>query len=204
MDFWRNTTKTASSLSKILLLSEYPSAHPDGSASYGSFENFDYNDRGKTVDLRLVRDRQQQYHPHRISAAEEAAGIIAICMIPVRYCRGKHYTPPFRWFHPPAPSMNTEPAVVDLNRLTRAEVSRQSPKSPDTCEDGRWYVIELTAANISTTTACPITYAYEPRIHRHEKGDLITVTLWISSQFTHSLQNEIRNRYVLLLLLHPG
>ena len=167
--------------------------HPDG-----SFENFDYNDRG-TVDLRLVRDGSNKIIRIEYLPAEEAAGIIGDLYDTLSDTAEENITPRRSDVSTPAPSMNTEPAVVDLNRLTRAEVSDKVRKALDTCEDGRWYVIESDGCQYIYYNGLSHTYAYEPRITGSEKGDLITVSIVdIKSNSPLLARMKSANRYVLL------
>lgn len=164
----------------------------------GSFENFDYNDRG-TVDLRLVRDGSNKIIRIEYLPAEEAAGIIGDLYDTLSDTAEENITPRRSDVSTPAPSMNTEPAVVDLNRLTRAEVSDKVRKALDTCEDGRWYVIESDGCQYIYYNGLPHTYAYEPRITGSEKGDLITVSIVdIKSNSPLLARMKSANRYVLL------
>lgn len=164
----------------------------------GSFENFDYNDRG-TVDLRLVRDGSNKIIHIEYLPAEEAAGIIGNLYDTLSDTAEENITPRRSDSSTPAPSMNTEPAVVDLNRLTRAEVSDKVRKALDTCEDGRWYVIESDGCRYIYYNGLPHTYAYEPRITGSEKGDLITVSIVdIKSNSPLLARMKSANRYVLL------
>ena len=164
----------------------------------GSFENFDYNDRG-TVDLRLVRDGSNKIIRIEYLPAEEAAGIIGDLYDTLADTAEENITPRRSDSSTPAPSMNTEPAVVDLNRLTRAEVSDKVRKALDTCEDGRWYVIESDGCQYIYYNGLSHTYAYEPRITGSEKGDLITVSIVdIKSNSPLLARMKSANRYVLL------
>jgi len=164
----------------------------------GSFENFDYNDRG-TVDLRLVRDGSNKIIRIEYLPAEEAAGIIGDLYDTLSDTAEENITPRRSDVSTPAPSMNTEPAVVDLNRLTRAEVSDKVRKALDTCEDGRWYVIESDGCQYIYYNGLSHTYAYEPRITGSEKGDLITVSIVdIKSNSPLLARMKSANRYVLL------
>ncbi len=164
----------------------------------GSFENFDYNDRG-TVDLRLVRDGSNKIIRIEYLPAEEAAGIIGDLYDTLSDTAEENITPRRSDVSTPAPSMNTEPAVVDLNRLTRAEVSDKVRKALDTCEDGKWYVIESDGCQYIYYNGLPHTYAYEPRITGSEKGDLITVSIVdIKSNSPLLARMKSANRYVLL------
>ncbi len=164
----------------------------------GSFENFDYNDRG-TVDLRLVRDGSNKIIRIEYLPAEEAAGIIGDLYDTLADTAEENITPRRSDSSTPAPSMNTEPAVVDLNRLTRAEVSDKVRKALDTCEDGKWYVIESDGCQYIYYNGLPHTYAYEPRITGSEKGDLITVSIVdIKSNSPLLARMKSANRYVLL------
>ncbi len=164
----------------------------------GSFENFDYNDRG-TVDLRLVRDGSNKIIRIEYLPAEEAAGIIGDLYDTLSDTAEENITPRRSDVSTPAPSMNTEPAVVDLNRLTRAEVSDKVRKALDTCEDGRWYVIESDGCQYIYYNGLSHTYAYEPRITGSEKGDLITVSIVdIKSNSPLLARMKSTNRYVLL------
>lgn len=164
----------------------------------GSFENFDYNDRG-TVDLRLVRDGSNNIIRIEYLPAEEAAGIIGDLYDTLSDTAEENITPRRSDVSTPAPSMNTEPAVVDLNRLTRAEVSDKVRKVLDTCEDGRWYVIKSDGCQYIYYNGLPHTYAYEPRITGSEKGDLITVSIVdIKSNSPLLARMKSSNRYVLL------
>ena len=164
----------------------------------GSFENFDYNDRG-TVDLRLVRDGSNKIIRIEYLPAEEAAGIIGDLYDTLSDTAEENITPRRSDVPTPAPSMNTEPAVVDLNRLTRAEVSDKVRKALDTCEDGRWYVIESDGCQYIYYNGLSHTYAYEPRITGSEKGDLITVSIVdIKSNSPLLARMKSANRYVLL------
>ena len=164
----------------------------------GSFENFDYNDRG-TVDLRLVRDGSNKIIRIEYLPAEEAAGIIGDLYDTLSDTAEENITPRRSDVSTPAPSMNTEPAVVDLNRLTRAEVSDKVRKALDTCEDGRWYVIESDGCQYIYYNGLSHTYAYEPRITGSEKGDLITVSIVdIKSNSPLLARMTSANRYVLL------
>ena len=164
----------------------------------GSFENFDYNDRG-TVDLRLVRDGSNKIIRIEYLPAEEAAGIIGDLYDTLSDTAEENITPRRSDVSTPAPSMNTEPAVVDLNRLTRAEVSDKVRKALDTCEDGKWYVIESDGCQYIYYNGLSHTYAYEPRITGSEKGDLITVSIVdIKSNSPLLARMKSANRYVLL------
>ncbi len=164
----------------------------------GSFKNFDYNDRG-TVDLRLVRDGSNKIIRIEYLPAEEAAGIIGDLYDTLSDTAEENITPRRSDSSTPAPSMNTEPAVVDLNRLTRTEVSDKVRKALDTCEDGRWYVIESDGCQYIYYNGLSHTYAYEPRITGSEKGDLITVSIVdIKSNSPLLARMKSANRYVLL------
>ncbi len=164
----------------------------------GSFKNFDYNDRG-TVDLRLVRDGSNKIIRIEYLPAEEAAGIIGDLYDTLSDTAEENITPRRSDVSTPAPSMNTEPAVVDLNRLTRTEVSDKVRKALDTCEDGRWYVIESDGCQYIYYNGLSHTYAYEPRITGSEKGDLITVSIVdIKSNSPLLARMKSANRYVLL------
>ncbi len=164
----------------------------------GSFKNFDYNDRG-TVDLRLVRDGSNKIIRIEYLPAEEAAGIIGDLYDTLADTAEENITPRRSDSSTPAPSMNTEPAVVDLNRLTRTEVSDKVRKALDTCEDGRWYVIESDGCQYIYYNGLSHTYAYEPRITGSEKGDLITVSIVdIKSNSPLLARMKSANRYVLL------
>lgn len=89
-----------------------------------------------------------------------------------------------------------EPAIVDLNRVTRAEVSGKVRNALDTCEDDKWYVIEADDCQYIYYNGLSHTYAYEPRITVSEEGDLVTINI-ADLETDSPLLSRISN-YVLL------
>ena len=89
-----------------------------------------------------------------------------------------------------------EPAIVDLNRVTRAEVSGKVRNALDTCEDGKWYVIEADDCQYIYYNGLSHTYAYEPRITVSEEGDLVTINI-VDLETDSPLLSRMSN-YVLL------
>lgn len=89
-----------------------------------------------------------------------------------------------------------EPAIVDLNRVTRAEVSGKVRNALDTCEDGKWYVIEADDCQYIYYNGLSQTYAYEPRITVSEEGDLVTINI-VDLETDSPLLSRMSN-YVLL------
>ena len=64
-----------------------------------------------------------------------------------------------------------------MTRVTRDEVSEKIRNALDTCETGKWYVIESDGSEYIYYKGLPNTYAYEPQIDGSENGDLITVNI---------------------------
>lgn len=131
----------------------------------GSFENFDYNDQG-TVDLRLVRNQNNEIARVEYLSAEESAEIIEDLYDTLDGTADENITPR----SPSSP-------VVDVTRVTRDEVSEKIRNALDTCETGKWYVIESDGSEYIYYKGLPNTYAYEPQIDGSENGDLITVNI---------------------------
>ena len=93
----------------------------------------------------------------------------------------------------------SKPAVVDLNRLTRTEVSDKVRNALDTCESDKWYVIESDGRQYIYYNGLPNTYAYEPQLTDSETGDLITVNIVdIKSNSPLLERMKSANHYVLL------
>lgn len=150
----------------------------------GSFENFAYNKRG-TVDLRLIRDAGNRIIRVEYLTAEESAEILEeIDDYPVTDPDDTHY--------------NTT-NIIDLNRLTRQEIPAALLKTLDSCDTGKWYLINDDGKQYIYYNGLPHTYAYEPWITGSDTGDLITVEITdinIESPFLRS--DEALSHYVLL------
>lgn len=150
----------------------------------GSFENFAYNKRG-TVDLRLVRDSSNKIIRVEYLTAEESAEILEdIDDYPVT---------------DPDNTDDDATNIVDLNRLTRDEVSDVLRQTLDSCNPGKWYLIDDNGTQYIYYNGLPHTYAYEPWITGGDTGDLITVEITdinIESPLLRS--DEALSHYVLL------
>lgn len=142
-----------------------------------SFENFDYNDQG-TVDLRLVRDNGNKITRIEYLPAEEASKIIGDLYDTLSDTADENITPRRPTSSTPVPSILSDPAVLDLNRVTRAEVSDKVRNALDDCEDGKWYVIESDGCQyIYYNGLSSHNYTYEPQIIVNESGDLVTINI---------------------------
>lgn len=142
-----------------------------------SFENFDYNDQG-TVDLRLIRDNGNKITRIEYLPAEEASKIIDDLYDTLSDTADENITPRRSTSSTPVPSILSDPAVVDLNRVTRAEVSSKVRNALDNCEEGKWYVIESDGCQyIYCNGLSSHNYAYEPQIIVNESGDLVTINI---------------------------
>lgn len=150
----------------------------------GSFENFAYNKRG-TVDLRLIRDNNGRIiHVEYLTAEESAEILEEIDFYPVSDENDKH---------------NDTTNIIDLNRLTKQEISDTLLNTLDSCETGKWYLIDDDGRQYIYYNGLPHSYAYEPWINGSETGDLITVEIAdinINSPLLRS--DEALSHYVLL------
>lgn len=89
--------------------------------------------------------------------------------------------------------------IVDLNRLTRDVVSDVLRQTLDSCNPGKWYLIDDNGTQYIYYNGLPHTYAYGPWITGSDTGDLITVEIAdinIDSPFLRS--DEALSHYVLL------
>lgn len=166
----------------------------------GSFENFDYNDRG-TVDLRLVRGQDNRISRVEYLSAEEAAEIMDDLYDTLSDTADEAIAPRISDI-----SGSSAPTVMDLTRVTRAEVSDKVRNALNACEGGKWYVIEADDSQYIYYNGLPHSYAYEPKINGSEKGDLITVDIvdiGTDSPLLRSLESA--GSYVLLTFsYHPS
>ena len=69
--------------------------------------------------------------------------------------------------------------ILDLNRITKQDLPVHLQNKLDTCDSGKWYVIDTGERQYIYYNGLPHTYAYsyEPRITGSEAGDLITVAV---------------------------
>lgn len=135
----------------------------------GSFENFSYDEKG-TADIRLLRDQDNEIIRIEYLSTEEAAEIIEDIVdhddsLPDD--RDKDY------------SSFSAANILDLNRITKQDLPVHLQNKLDTCDSGKWYVIDTGERQYIYYNGLPHTYAYsyEPRITGSEAGDLITVAV---------------------------
>ncbi|MBD5514984.1 MAG: M56 family metallopeptidase [Lachnospiraceae bacterium] len=158
--------------------------------SDGSFENFNYNERG-TVDLRLVRDKNNDIVRVEYLSTEEAAEII-------QDINDDSIPDDDDYFR-----SSSAPNILDLNRITKQDVSTALRDVLDSCDSGKWYVITENDCQYIYYNGLPHTYAYEPHIDGSETGDLITVAITDINMDSPLLRRrESVSDYVLLLLLY--
>ena len=160
--------------------------------SDGSFENFNYNERG-TVDLRLVRDKNNDIVRVEYLSTEEAAEIIQDI--------NDDSIPDDDYFR-----SSSAPSILDLTRISKQEVSTALRDVLDSCDSGKWYVITENDCQYIYYNGLPHTYAYEPHIDGSETGDLITIAITdINVDSPLLRRRESVSDYVLLLFSYaPG
>lgn len=135
----------------------------------GSFENFSYNETG-TADIRLLRDQDNEIVRIEYLSTEEAAEIIEDIVDyddPLSDDLDKDYP------------TSSAADILDLNRITKQDLPVHLQNKLDTCDSGKWYVIDTGGRQYIYYNGLPHTYAYsyEPRITGSEAGDLITVAV---------------------------
>ena len=161
--------------------------------SDGSFENFNYNVRG-TVDLRLVRDKNNDIVRVEYLSTEEAAEIIE----DINDSSVSDDDSPLH--------ASSAPNILDLTRITKQDVSTALLNVLDSCDSGKWYVITENDCQYIYYNGLPHTYAYEPHIDGSETGDLITIAITdINVDSPLLSRRESVSDYVLLLFSYtPG
>ena len=162
--------------------------------SDSSFENFNYNDRG-TVDLRLVRDINNEIVRVEYLSAEEAAEII-------QDINDGSIPDDDDYFR-----SSSTPNILVLNRITKRDVSNNLLNLLDSCDSGKWYVIESEDCQYIYYSGLPHTYAYEEAcIDGNDTGDLITVNITdieVDSPLLRRMESV--SDYVLLMFSYsPG
>lgn len=164
----------------------------------GSFENFSYDERG-TADIRLLRDQNNEIAGIEYLSTEEAAEIIQDIIdsddsLPV--ARDKDY------------HASSTTNILDLNRITKQELPVHLQNKLNTCDSGKWYVIDTGECQYIYYNGLPHTYAYsyDPQITGSEAGDLVTVAVSDIATTTPLLQGtESVSDYVLLCFSYsPG
>lgn len=103
-------------------------------------------------------------------------------------------------------TVSTSPNIIDLNRMTKQDLSDSLRNKLDSLENGKWYVIDDGDCQYIYYNGLPHTYAYEPIITDNESGDLITVNISDIGINTPLLRGKKSvDNYVLLLLSYsPG
>ena len=106
-------------------------------------------------------------------------------------------------------SGNQNTNVIDLNRLTKKEVSTSLQSFLDSCDDRKWYLIDSgNGQQYIYYNGLPDTYAYEPNIISTETGDQIIIDIYNFDFFNTPRDRDIAENlgnYVLLAFSYtPG
>lgn len=98
---------------------------------------------------------------------------------------------------------SSAPNILDLNRITKQDVSAALRNILDSCDSGKWYVITENNCQYIYYSGLPHTYAYEPHIDGSETGDLITVAIMdIGVDSALLRRRESVSDYVLLMFAY--